>query len=139
MRLLELYALSQLGTLYRWGGDDPSGWDCSGLVIEILQSTGLLPPYYDTTSQGLYDKFSADGVINAKGLGCLVFFGRSVKAIKHVGFMLDNRRMLEAGGGGSKIKTPEDAIKHNAFVRIRPITWRKDMVATVKPHYNLTQ
>ena len=35
-------ALAYLGTPYVWGGDDPSGFDCSGFVIECLKSAGLL-------------------------------------------------------------------------------------------------
>jgi len=30
-------------TFYLWGGDDPlAGFDCSGFVIEILKSVGIL-------------------------------------------------------------------------------------------------
>lgn len=51
-------ALSYLGTPYIWGGDDPSGFDCSGFVIECLKSVGLLSENEDFTADGLYRKFS---------------------------------------------------------------------------------
>ncbi len=139
MRLLKQYALSFLGKPYHWGGNDPNeGFDCSGLVIEILQSCGMLPHRYDATAQMLYDRFRDDEIklgVQMPKLGDLVFFGRSKNHITHVGFMLDSKRMLEAGGGGSNIKSLEDAIKHDAFIRIRPIDVRSDLVAVVKPRY----
>ena len=36
-------AWKYIGKFYKWGGDDPSGFDCSGFVIEILKSVGILP------------------------------------------------------------------------------------------------
>lgn len=138
VELLKQYAISLVGTPYRWGGDDPlAGFDCSGLVIELLQSKGLLPHGYDNTAQGLYNHFTKEGMSlgSFPGLGSLVFYGKSTEKITHIGFMLDNYRMLEAGGGRSTTTTVEDAIRHNAFVRIRPINFRADLVAIVSPKY----
>ena len=38
-----------LGTWYSWGGDDPEGFDCSGLVVEGLKSVGMIPRGGDAT------------------------------------------------------------------------------------------
>lgn len=138
MQLLKDYAMHFIGQPYIWGGDDPTGFDCSGLIIEILQSCGQLPPNFDTTAQGLYKVFLDKGVISAKGFGSLAFYGQSRSRIIHVAFGLDNIRVLEAGGGGRHVKTLADAIKYNAFIRIRPIQWRSDLVAIIKPRYGLT-
>lgn len=136
MKLLEFYALKQVGKPYIWGGDDPmKGFDCSGLVIEILKSCGMLPNKFDTTAQGLYDLFLPLGISSERALGSLIFYGRGTEMIKHVAFGLDNFRMLEAGGGGSKVLTVADAIKYNAFSRIRPIANRSDLVAVIMPKY----
>jgi len=38
------YLWHWLGIQYSYGGDDAiEGWDCSGMVIEVLQSVGILP------------------------------------------------------------------------------------------------
>ncbi len=136
MELLRDYALSLLHTPYRWGGDDPSGWDCSGLVQEILASCGL-DPEGDQTAQSLFNYFEANGRSqwDVRGLGSLVFYGPSVTQVSHVAFMLDRHRIIEAGGGGSKTLTDKDAITQNAFVRVRHISRRADIAAVLKPRY----
>ena len=56
-KLVQRIAMSYLGTFYTWGGDDPSGFDCSGLVIECLKSIGVLPRSGDWTANTLSKKF----------------------------------------------------------------------------------
>lgn len=136
MDILKAVALSFLHVPYKWGGDDPSGIDCSGLVQEILASVGIDPPG-DQNAQALYNHFERNGSWNSYGFGALAFFGESALKITHVGFCLDTNLMIEAGGGGSKTNTPQDAIAQNAFVRVRPIKRRKDLVAVIKPRYDL--
>jgi cell wall-associated NlpC family hydrolase len=135
VKLVVEYALSFLGKPYKWAGDDPlAGWDCSGLVQEILASAGIDPPG-DQTAQGLFDHFEKNGKYGVYGPGALAFFGESTRKISHVGFCLDTYRMVEAGGGGSKTLTEQDAITQNAFVRIRLIKARKDFQAVIMPFY----
>lgn len=135
MQILLYYAMSLVGTPYRWGGDDPiAGFDCSGLVQELLSSAGIDPPG-DQTAQGLHDYFEKKGSFNKYGMGALAFFGESAKKISHVAFCLDGYRMLEAGGGGSATTSLDAAIKQNAYVRIRPIKSRKDLQAIIMPYY----
>lgn len=135
MELLKAYALSFVGLAYRWGGDDPiDGFDCSGLVQEILASVGL-DPKGDQTAQGLYDHFAPISEHGVLQLGTLLFFGKSTREITHVAFALDQYRMLEAGAGGSKTLTRQDAITQNAYARIRPIDNRLDLVAALRPPY----
>ncbi len=68
--------------------------------------------------------------------GKLAFFGKG-KAT-HVGLCLNDKLMVEAGNGGRKIKTMKDAIENNAFVRIRPIERRKDLIAKIMPDWAWT-
>lgn len=132
------YAKSFLGTPYIWGGASPGGIDCSGLIIEILASSGILKHGYDTTAQGLYSENKDDWVHPLKPLpGSLVFYGKNLLNITHVAFCLDGYRILEAGGGGSHTKTVTEAWESKAFVRIRPLNYRKDFVTYLMPIYSL--
>lgn len=137
LKLAYDYALALChGIPYKWGGSNSlTGFDCSGLVQEILSSIGQDPPG-DQTAQGLYDYFFKNGFVNVLGLGALAFYGKDIKSITHVVFMLDDFSAIGANGGGSQIKTFEDAEKMNAFIKIRPINYRKDLVAVVMPNYN---
>ncbi len=130
--------ISCLNIPYVWGGANPlTGLDCSGFVIWCLQSVGLWGKG-DTTAQGLYAHFKISGQLLDKEavdipVGTLVFFGSSVSTITHVGMYIDDDIMIEAGGGGSNTKTPDDAKKSGACVRARPINSRRDLVALVSP------
>lgn len=129
------YAMSLTGLPYRWGGDDPiKGFDCSGLCIELLKASGVYPDSSDRTAMGLYRLYVA-GARNAASLGTLAFFGASAGAVTHMGFCLNSTLMLEAGGGDSKTLTETDAASQNAFVRVRPISRRKDLLALCHPPY----
>jgi cell wall-associated NlpC family hydrolase len=130
------YAKSFLHVPYRWGGDNPvTGLDCSGLVQMILASVGM-DPTGDQTAQGLYDVFEKTGSLGVYGPGSLVFFGESVLKITHIAFCLDSYLMIEAGGGDHTVKSISDAVTKNAFVRMRLIKSRRDLVAVVKPRYS---
>lgn len=137
MRLLELYALSFLGVNYKWGGSNPiSGMDCSGFVQELLRSCGMDPPG-DQTAQGLFDHFSTygRGSFDSYHLGALIFFGKSVSQITHVGMLLDRYQFIEAGGGNSTVIDKTTADNKNAFVRISLIKQRTDQVSIIRPYY----
>lgn len=133
--VLEISAVAFVGAPYRWGGENPmGGFDCSGLVQEILRAVGM-DPAGDQTAQMLYDYFKTRSDSDARQFGALTFYGTSLSRISHVGFMLDDVHMVEAGGGGSSTLTVDDAIKRDAFVRIRPYNVRRDLVAVVNPRY----
>lgn len=136
MMLLKEYALSFLGTPYKWGGNNRlEGMDCSGFVNELLRSVGEIGQV-DLSAQGLFDFYQAKGEWNSYKLGALVFYGESPAKITHVAFLIDQWRVIEAGGGGHLILTREDAAAKGAMVRIRPIKYRGDLVAVVSPRYN---
>lgn len=136
LELLKTYALSFVGVRYTYGGDDPvSGFDCSGFVSELLRASGVEPYNFRTTAQEIYSQLHERSVPCSPQLGALSFYGKSNVAIDHVGFCLDSYSMVEAGGGTAETKTTEIASLKNAFVRLRPVRFRKDYLFTVMPKY----
>ena len=124
------YAKTFFGVPYEWGGDNAFGLDCSGLVCQILKGVGILPHKGDLNSEGLYYKFKTQTIVKPRP-GALVFYGDG--KVTHVAMLLNPEFVIESGGGRSTTKTKEDADKHNAFVRMRPYTYRSDLIAICDP------
>lgn len=126
-----IYAESWFGRFYSWDDDDPSGIDCSGLVVEVLKAVGILPRRIDYSAEGLRQLAVERGwLIDPRDVrqGCLVFWltekdGRE-EAV-HVEIVSRHPRIsIGASGGGSKVRDLASAIKANAFVKPRPIASR---------------
>jgi hypothetical protein len=126
-------AWSYLGTLYRWGGDDPSGFDCSGLAVECLQSVGLVHRNHDHTAQSLFALWSK-GRVAVPGPGDLVFWANAAGKIIHVEIAIDAELAIGASGGGSGTLSESDAIRQNAYVKIRPIASRAGFAGAISPY-----
>lgn len=127
------YAKHFIGTFYKWGGDDPSGFDCSGFVCEILQSVGKIGRKEDFNAAALRAKFAAQ-VVTKPAEGCLVFYAAQAGGpIIHVEYCLNEFQSIGASGGGSTTLTVEDAIKDNAFIKVRTIYSRAHIVAFCDP------
>ncbi|MFC5665957.1 C40 family peptidase [Kitasatospora misakiensis] len=96
------YALAQLGKPYVWGGDGPSGYDCSGLVQQAYRRAGIgLPRVAD-------DQYAATTPITAGQLrrGDLLFWSDSGRAsgIHHVGIYLGGGKFVEAPRPGKAVR-----------------------------------
>ncbi len=112
-----------------------SGYDCSGLAQEFLKAFGSHPEYkIDHTAQMLHNHFSKDGRENFFDVGALAFYGPSKTAINHVAILINDNFIVEAGGGGSRTNSVQDAMAQDAFVRIRPLRFRKDLVSVWMPN-----
>lgn len=129
------YAQKFIGKSYVWGGDGSGkcggGFDCSGLVLECLWAFGKLPKG-DLTAQGIHDKLLLEKGWK-QGLsvkdGDVLFFGKDLHHITHVALAIGDGLMVEAGGGGSKCKTPATS---TGMVWVRPIAWRDNLVAALR-------
>jgi len=87
---------------YYWGGDDFYGLDCSGFVVLILQSVGILGHRTDYTANDLAKKFIANRVCNITDVreGCLVFWLNQEQYATHVEMLADPYHVVGASGGG---------------------------------------
>jgi len=99
------YARDMVGKPYKYAGDSPAGFDCSGLVRYSYGKAGLQMPR-DTRSQR-----NASVPVSLKNLreGDLLFFDQEGKKASHVGMYIGNGRFVHAPSSGGKVRT--DSLK----------------------------
>ena len=85
-------ALAFLGTPYRNGGSDPSGFDCSGFVQYVFAQHGTPLPREVRTQYQEGQTIDLDAVKP----GDLVFFETVSRGASHVGIALGNGRFVHA-------------------------------------------
>jgi cell wall-associated NlpC family hydrolase len=111
-------ALAQVGVPYRYGGQSPSGFDCSGLVHYAYLAAGVSTPR--TTRQ----LWSAARTVEQDELkaGDLLFFSIDGK-MSHVGMYLGERRFVHAPQSGRSvaIESLETPFYRQALVRMARI------------------
>ena len=97
------YALSQLGTPYRFGGETPGvGFDCSGRTQAAYAAAGVTLP---RVAQAQYD--AGPHVPPGAPLepGDLVFFGTSTSDVTHVGIVVNPAgEMIDAPHTGAQVR-----------------------------------
>ncbi len=96
-----MHAKAMLGKPYRYAGDTPAGFDCSGLVKYSYGRAGISLPR-DTQSQR-----HMSVLISTRSLreGDLLFFDQEGKKRSHVGMYIGNRRFIHAPSSGGKVRT----------------------------------
>ncbi|MFT5426712.1 MAG: murein DD-endopeptidase [Gammaproteobacteria bacterium] len=110
------YAQSVLGTAYRYGGADPSGFDCSGLVEYSHLHAGIRVP---RTSLAQYD--AAQSVPrSALKPGDVIFFNLDQKKTSHVGIYAGKGRFIHAPSTG----------KYVSFANLSEPYWKERIVKT---------
>jgi hypothetical protein len=119
-------AYRYLGTPYRWAGSNPQlGFDCSGIVCEGLQSVGAIGRKEDLRAVDLYNRCKKVLELPKKDIlpADLLFWmrGKEIGHVEIVYAVVDGMILtIGASGGDSKTLTIEDAIKSNAYIKMRP-------------------
>lgn len=93
-------ALAQQGTPYRWGGSDPSGFDCSGLMQYAFAQHGIALPRQTADQYGIGHQVPAQDIQP----GDLVFFQTVSPGPSHVGLMIGDDRFIHAPSSGGVVR-----------------------------------
>jgi len=93
-------ALDQIGTPYRYGGNNPSGFDCSGLVQYAYSRAGRDIPRNTTAQYRYADKIRYSELQE----GDLVFFHIPRVKNKHVGIYIGDGEFVHAPSSGKRVK-----------------------------------
>lgn len=120
-------ALAQVGAPYRWGGADPRGFDCSGLVMYVYGRVGVSLPH------GAVKQYRLGTPVSRKDLapGDIVFFDR----LNHSGVYIGDGRFVHASktGDGVKISRLDEAWFERRWVGARRLSPTADRGATIEP------
>ena len=109
-----------LGAPYVWGGSGPNVFDCSGLVVWLLNQAGIAD-VPRTTAQGLFN-LSSPVSLNEAQPGDLIFFQgtfSSPRTVTHVGIYVGNGMMLHTGSNPAGVE----------FVSINTPFWQRHFFA----------
>jgi len=85
-------ALQMEGQPYRWGGESPSGFDCSGLVQYAYEQAGVSVP---RTTRLLYHNVRRQ-YLDRLEPGDLIFFSLKSARPSHVGIYIGDGRFIHA-------------------------------------------
>ena len=93
-------ALAQLGKPYRYGGEGPDAFDCSGLVHFTHQAVGI------DTPRTTVDQFHAARRIELRAIepGDLLFFRIDSAEISHVGVYIGGGQFVHAPQSGRPVE-----------------------------------
>lgn len=100
---LTSFATSKVGLNYVWGGEDDSGYDCSGLMQTTYASQGVSIP---RVAQDQYNKSTKVSVENLQA-GDMVFFSDtgSTNNVTHVGMYIGNGQYVHAANSKQGVIT----------------------------------
>jgi len=112
-------ALSMVGKPYRYGGNSPSGFDCSGLVQYSYRRAGVQLPH-GTDGLRRYTYTIPQGNLQR---GDLVFFDQLGKRASHVGIYLGNEEFVHAPSTGKHVNVAafSDRYWKNHFAEARRV------------------
>lgn len=111
-------ALGQLGRPYRYGGRDPSGFDCSGLVQYAYGEAGVVAPRDTKSQRDAGRRIDFD----AAQPGDLLFYRFENAGGLHVGLYLGDGRMVHAPASGRQV----------SLVAVESPVWKKRYLETIR-------
>ncbi len=97
------FAREMVGQPYRYGGNSPSGFDCSGLVQYSYSRAGLAVP---RTTRSQRQSGVAIGSQSLR-VGDLVFFDQEGQKSSHVGIYIGDGRFVHAPSSGKRVRVDE--------------------------------
>lgn len=98
-RGIVLDALGQIGRPYRYGGTNPDGFDCSGLVQYVYAQQGLELPRTTREQHRAGDEIDLDDAEP----GDLLFYSFGGGRIDHVAVYLGNGQAVHAPSSGKQV------------------------------------
>ena len=98
-RSIVFTARRYLGVPYRYGGDSPRGFDCSGFTMYVFRANSINIPR-STEKQYRSGRHISRGRLRP---GDLVFFQTSRRRFSHVGIYVGNGRFIHSPRTGKRI------------------------------------
>jgi hypothetical protein len=97
---IEKIAKTKLGKRYKWGGNGPYEYDCSGFTKEVFELNGITIPRVSKDQAEVGEKISKKDLQK----GDLIFFDdKHSSVVSHVGIYLGNGKFIHASKFHKKI------------------------------------
>jgi murein DD-endopeptidase len=96
-------AAGMIGSPYRYGGETPKGFDCSGLVYYAFRKAGIEVP------RTTHEQFKQSHPVSLSHLepGDLLFFKLNRHKVSHVGIYAGEGRFVHAPSNGKQVSYAE--------------------------------
>ena len=113
-------AIDHIGTPYRYGGNGPDGFDCSGLVRFSYRAAGIDLPRATPDQRKAGRSLAPDEALRP---GDLLFYALGRKPALHVGLYIGDGAFVHAPSSGGQVRTErmEAPYWQRSFVEARRV------------------